>query len=82
MPGGRLVVEWSWASNERLVLRWIETGGPAVRKPSRQGFGSELIEVLTRQLGGETSFEWCAQGLVCELDLPATTFESVQAAAQ
>ena len=82
VPGGRLVVEWSWASNERLVLRWIETGGPAVRKPSRQGFGSELIEVLTRQLGGETSFEWCAQGLVCELDLPATTFESVQAAAQ
>jgi PAS domain S-box-containing protein len=82
VPGGRLAVEWSWASNERLVLRWTETGGPAVRKPSRQGFGSELIEVLTRQLGGETSFEWCAQGLVCELNLPATTFESVQAAAQ
>jgi len=82
VPGGRLAVEWSWAPDGRLVLRWTESGGPAVRKPSRQGFGSELIEVLTRQLGGETSFEWRAQGLVCELNMPASTFESVQAAAQ
>jgi PAS domain S-box-containing protein len=82
VPSGRLAIEWSWAAEGRLILRWTESGGPAVRKPSRQGFGSELIEILTRQLGGETSFEWRAQGLICELNVPASTFESAQAAAQ
>ena len=82
VPGGRVAVEWLWATGGRLVMRWTETGGPTVRKPSRQGFGSELIEVLTRQLGGETNFEWRAEGLVCELNIPASTLESVQAAAE
>jgi two-component sensor histidine kinase len=82
VPGGRVAVEWSWSADGRLTLRWAETGGPAVRKPSRQGFGSELIELLTRQLGGETNFHWRPQGLVCELNIPASTLEPVQAAAQ
>ena len=82
VPGGRVAVDWSWASDGRLVMRWTETGGPAVRKPSRQGFGSELIEVLTRQLGGETNLDWRAEGLICELNIPANAFESVPAAAQ
>jgi two-component sensor histidine kinase len=62
VPGGRLAIEWSWTSDGGLALRWTETGGPAVRKPSRQGFGSELIDVLTRQLGGEANFEWRVEG--------------------
>jgi len=82
VPGGRVAVEWSWSADGRLALRWVETGGPAVRRPSRQGFGSELIELLTRQLGGETNFHWRPQGLVCELNIPASTLEPVQAAAQ
>ena len=82
VPGGRVAVEWSWASDGRLVLRWAETGGPAVRKPSRQGFGSELIELLTQQLGGVTNLDWRPEGLVCEFSIPASTFESVRAAAQ
>jgi PAS domain S-box-containing protein len=82
VPGGRLAIEWSWASDGRLALRWTETGGPAVRKPSRQGFGSELIDVLTRQLGGEANFEWRVEGLVCRLDIPASTLWRIQAAAQ
>ena len=82
VPGGRLAIEWSWASDGRLALRWTETGGPAVRKPSRQGFGSELIDVLTRQLGGEANFEWRVEGLFCRLDIPASTLWRIQAAAQ
>jgi len=82
LPGGRVAVEWSSASNGRLVLRWTETGGPAVRKPSRHGFGSELIEILSTQLGGETNLDWRAQGLVCEFNMPASTLDSVCAAAQ
>jgi two-component sensor histidine kinase len=79
---GRVAVEWSWATDGRLVLRWSETGGPPVREPARTGFGSELIELLTRQLGGEVAFDWRAQGLLCEFHLPASTLAPVQAAAE
>jgi PAS domain S-box-containing protein len=80
--GGHVAIEWSWASDRRLVLRWTETGGPRVRKPTREGFGSELIELLTQQLGGVTKLDWRAEGLVCEFSIPASTPESVRAAAQ
>jgi PAS domain S-box-containing protein len=82
VPGGHVAIEWLWASDGRLAVRWTEAGGPPVRKPSRQGFGSELIEVLTQQLGGELNLDWHAQGLVCELKIPASVLAPVLAAAQ
>ena len=53
-----------------------------VYEPAHRGFGSELIELLTRQLGGEVGFEWRAQGLLCEFHLPASTLAPTQAAAE
>jgi PAS domain S-box-containing protein len=82
VAGGHVAIEWSWTSDRRLVLRWTESGGPTARKPSREGFGSELIELLTRQLGGVTKLDWRAQGLVCEFSIPASTLEPIRAAAQ
>src|SRR5262245_38247762 len=52
VPGGHVAVEWVSAADGRLVIRWTETGGPPVRSPSRPGFGSELIQALSEQLGG------------------------------
>lgn len=81
-PGGRVAVEWSWLPEGRLVIRWTETGGPPVRKPSRQGFGSDLIEILTGQLDGQSSFDWRPEGLVCEFNIPAGTLKPLQQAAE
>jgi two-component system CheB/CheR fusion protein len=74
---GRLAVEWSIAEAQeqpRLVLRWTETGVKlSSEKPTRRGFGTELIErILAYDLGGEARLEFTSDGLHCIISLPAT----------
>ena len=68
---GHVHVEWSRAAKGRLVLRWTETDGPLVKPPTRQGFGTRMLEGMIRQLKGEMRFEWRAEGFVCEISIPA-----------
>lgn len=70
---GRLDLDWMHAENGRLNLRWTETGGPAVRPPTRRGFGSRVITQMIGQLNGEARFDWRPEGLVCEISLQANT---------
>jgi two-component sensor histidine kinase len=54
----------------RLTLRWTESNGPPVKKPTREGFGIAVIGRLIReQLKGEMHIAWRAEGLVCEMVL-------------
>jgi two-component sensor histidine kinase len=72
VPEGKVAVEWSPAGEGRLLVRWSETGGPAVKPPTRRGFGSRVIEQLVRgELQGEVRFEWRAEGLACEIAFQA-----------
>jgi PAS domain S-box-containing protein len=65
---GRVQVEWQRTGDSSLVLRWTETGGPPVKAPSRQGFGTRVVkETVRNQLNGEARFDWREQGLVCEI---------------
>jgi two-component sensor histidine kinase len=65
---GHVEVEWSRVADGRLVLRWIEAGGPLVKPPTRQGFGTRVMEGMIRgQLKGQMRFDWHAEGLVCEI---------------
>ena len=66
---GHIDLKWSHEANGRLNLRWIETGGPTVLPPTRRGFGGRIIEQMIAQLKGDTRFDWCAEGLVCEITL-------------
>ncbi|WP_407523851.1 sensor histidine kinase [Methylobacterium oryzisoli] len=55
----------------RLALRWQEHGGPPVTPPTRQGFGSRLIERgLAGELGGEVRLRYEPEGVVCDVDVP------------
>jgi two-component sensor histidine kinase len=55
---GHVRVEWSRASDGRLVIRWTETGGPPGKPPTRQGFGTRVIDSMIRgQLKGEMRFD-------------------------
>lgn len=68
---GHVDVEWSQAADGPLVIRWIETGGPAVKPPKRQGFGTRVLDgMISGQLGGKMQFDWRPEGLVCEIALP------------
>ncbi len=71
---GRVQVEWELAESGNaplLRLRWAEQGGPPVKKPARQGFGSRLIERgLSRQLNGEVRLEYDPAGVTCVFELP------------
>jgi PAS domain S-box-containing protein len=66
-PEGR--VEFRWAVQAgRLNLSWRESGGPRVVPPTRQGFGSRLIEhALSRDLDGKTRLEFAPEGVRCSI---------------
>ena len=68
---GCIEVKWSVAANNQLGLTWTESGGPAVRKPARQGFGTRVMERMIRdQHKGELRLDWRAEGLICAIILP------------
>jgi PAS domain S-box-containing protein len=72
VPDGRVHVAWSGVDKAHLILRWTETGGRLVTPPTRKGFGTRVMERMIReQLKGKMQFEWRADGLVCEIVLPA-----------
>jgi two-component system, chemotaxis family, CheB/CheR fusion protein len=71
VPAGRLLVEWWRPAQGGLVLRWTEHGGPAVKPPTRRGFGTSVVNRMIRdQLKGEARFDWRETGLVCEITMP------------
>jgi two-component sensor histidine kinase len=53
------------------VLRWTETDGPAVKPPTRKGFGTRVIESMIHQDKGEFRLDWRVEGLACEITMPA-----------
>ena len=68
---GRVEVTWSRAADGQLILRWTESGGHPAKKPTREGFGTHVIERMIRgQLKGEMHLDWRAEGLACEIVLP------------
>ncbi len=67
---GQVHVGWSHAVDGQLLLRWLETGGPPVREPTRRGVGGRIIEQMIIQQKGSVRFDWRKEGLVCEITLP------------
>jgi two-component sensor histidine kinase/DNA-binding response OmpR family regulator len=74
VPSGRIDVEWKIdEEKQRLRMVWSEEGGPAVRVPSRQSFGTRLIGSLGQQLKGEVRLAYEPSGFVYTLDVPMTS---------
>jgi PAS domain S-box-containing protein len=64
---GRVRVQWSMRDDGKLRLSWKESGGPAVKAPSKEGFGTRAIARLLGQLDGEVKFDWREEGLTCDI---------------
>jgi PAS domain S-box-containing protein len=71
-PQGRVKVEWQLQPGGRLRLQWIETGGPPVAPPRRQGFGTRVMQrMVCGQCNGDIDFDWRREGLVCVIMVAA-----------
>jgi len=65
---GRLIIDWGTDSTHRFCFKWTETGGPHVKPPTHQGFGTSMMEgMISSQLGGDVNFHWREEGVVCEV---------------
>ena len=76
-PAGRVSVTWgvvNTAQGPRLSLEWRESGVRALNvRPSRAGFGRELIEHgLPYELGARTALEFAQGGVKALIELPLT----------
>lgn len=74
-PNATLVIRWRVTpdapSAARLVLEWIEHGGPPVAPPQRRGYGSKVIEESARALGAALRVDYAREGLRCTIEMPA-----------
>ena len=75
--GGKVDVTWTVvidAKRHSLNIEWVESGGPPVEKPKRQGFGSRLLEyVLPGQIQAKINIDYRPEGLRvhCVVPIPA-----------
>jgi PAS domain S-box-containing protein len=74
--GGKVEIIWSvtiGAEQRTLNIEWVESGGPPVTMPSREGFGLRLLQmVLPGQIQAKSRIEYLPEGLrvKCVVPLP------------
>jgi two-component system CheB/CheR fusion protein len=81
-PKGRVAVHWrvlDTSAGPRLLLEWRETGVAALdMRPTRSGFGRELIERgLPFELGAATSLSFEPGGVRALIEIPLTEHNAV-----
>ena len=52
-----------------LNFVWVERAGPAATPPERTGFGTELLNRMSRVLGGACEFMFDAEGLTAKISM-------------
>ena len=78
---GKLAITWrvdvDHGGGEKLILSWVETGVPAIDlRPSRYGFGRELIEeALPYRLRADTELLFERGGVRCAIALPLSAVD-------
>lgn len=77
VDGGEVDLSWQTIgepSHESVVIVWKERGGPPVAPPSRQGFGSFVLEhAIAAETRGTVKLDYDPAGLSWSLTMPANT---------
>jgi two-component sensor histidine kinase len=76
VPAGKVKLSWEFDSeslvSRKLLLNWVEQGGPRVCPPSRKGFGHLVIgEMIERSLNAKVTLEFVEEGLEWSVSIPA-----------
>ncbi|HEY0854588.1 MAG TPA: HWE histidine kinase domain-containing protein, partial [Devosia sp.] len=70
--GGRLDVNWHIDGRGCCIVDWREGGGPLVTPPSREGFGTYLLDrSVPFDLGGTSDVEFVPEGVRARFCLPS-----------
>lgn len=75
VPAGRIEVRWriERRPSQRPLLRieWRERGGPPVKVPERQGFGTRfIVGSVASELQGHSRLDYDPEGVVCTMEIP------------
>jgi two-component sensor histidine kinase len=69
-PAGTVDLTWTIHETEtggRFFMSWVETGGPSVREPTRQGYGTRYIRSALGSLFGSTpEMTYAPAGFRCQ----------------
>lgn len=75
---GTVNIDWQLikeAAGDSLSIQWQERNGPIVTPPAHKGFGTWILgRGITHELGGKVSLDYLAQGVKCQIDIPAASF--------
>ena len=74
VPGGKVRISWkveNGTEDRQVRFHWREEGGPQVRLPERQGFGTRLLTKLAAyELDGEAELKHPPEGLDYMISFP------------
>lgn len=69
VPAGTVSIGWRLTDTGTVALQWTERDGPPVHPPTRQGFGTRLLdEAFGHSLGGSTRLEFEPAGVTCRIE--------------
>lgn len=79
---GNVAVSWlvdSQEDGEVLVLKWRESGGPAVSVPDKKGFGTAVLQfAVERGMRGKIDVNYEPEGIVYVIRLPRKMSSEVE----
>lgn len=75
---GRVAVSWrlGGADAERLMVEWMESGGPPIDAPAQKGFGTTLVSKIAIRLGGDARAEFTSEGVHWRFSAPLASLRS------
>ena len=72
VPAGQLRISWAITETGDCAIDWRESGGPAVTKPTRTGFGSKLVHsTIAYDLRGSADIAYEHDGVRARFVIPA-----------
>jgi two-component sensor histidine kinase len=83
IPSGKLRILWVVEETGLLRLTWTERDGPLVRKPTRKGFGTQMIaSTFSGEAGQSVKLEFDPGGLRCSMQFYLQEKQSEEAGSE
>ncbi|RZJ97345.1 MAG: hybrid sensor histidine kinase/response regulator [Novosphingobium sp.] len=68
---GEVQLTWHRSDTGDLIINWYEVNGPAVKKPTRKGFGTTIIDrSVPYDLGGAAKIDYDPAGVRAQFCIP------------